>query len=57
MVRESLSAWSGVCRVDLVAKVLMGNKVLDFIRMGEQCSIIPPTNPVLLLVGTLLVAS
>ena len=41
MVRESWSLWSGVCRVDLVAKVLMVNKILDFIRMGEQCSIIP----------------
>ncbi len=42
MVRESWSAWSGVCRVDLVVKVLVGNKLLEFIRMGEQCSIIPP---------------
>ena len=41
MVRESLSAWSGVCRLGIVAKVLMVNKVLDFIRVGEHCSISP----------------
>ena len=34
MVLESLNAWSGVRRVDLDAKVLKVNKVIDFMRVG-----------------------